>query len=193
MNIRMKQLQQSKYQREGRNYRFDQELVRNTGIETFNRTLFESLLSTEEAKNPTIGLKNLRLLACDELGEDRATVAGVLLCTDSPHNWLPHARIEAIHYRGKDRDSAQLDSQTIVGPLYLQIIDAVNLSSETCRLQLVRLQLGSICPNIVRKPCLKRLLTQLLTVTTPSPTLRFEFLCLKIDSKLNRQGRYPKD
>ncbi|MDE0094448.1 MAG: hypothetical protein OXO49_08125 [Gammaproteobacteria bacterium] len=125
MTIRVKQFQQSKYQRDDRNHRFDQELIKNTGIEIFSKTLFESLLSTEETKNPPIGLKNLRLLAYDELGEERATVAGVLLCTDSPHRWLPHARIEATYYRGKDRDSAQLDSQTIVGPLYLQIIGAV--------------------------------------------------------------------
>ena len=68
---------------------------------------------------------NLRLLTQDEVGVDRATVAGVLLCSPSPQNWLPQATIMATHYRGLDRASGQLDAQEIVGPLPSQIADAV--------------------------------------------------------------------
>lgn len=68
---------------------------------------------------------NLRLLASDEAGVDRATVAGVLLCTNSPHEWLPQATIAATLYRGKDRASGQLDAQEIEGPLPAQVADAV--------------------------------------------------------------------
>ena len=68
---------------------------------------------------------NLRLLASDEAEVDRATVAGVLLCTNSPQEWLPQATIVATSYRGKDRASGQLDTQEIEGPLPVQIADAV--------------------------------------------------------------------
>ena len=68
---------------------------------------------------------NLRLLAPDEADVDRATVAGVLLCTDSPQEWLPQAMIVATLYRGKDRASGQLDAQEIEGPLPAQVADAV--------------------------------------------------------------------
>ena len=70
-------------------------------------------------------LTNLRLLASDDAGVDRATVAGVLLCTNAPGEWLPHATIVATRYKGRDRASGQLDAQDITGALYSQIEDTV--------------------------------------------------------------------
>ena len=104
---------------------FDKQTVPETGFETLKERLWEPLLSLAGAEDPRRGLTNLRLLAPDEAGVDRATVAGILLCTPSPQDWLPHATITATHYRGLDRASGQLDSQEIVGPLPEQIADAV--------------------------------------------------------------------
>lgn len=104
---------------------FDKQVVPNTGFETLSERLWEPLLSVARADDPRRGLMNLRLLAQDEAGVPRATVAGVLLCTQSPQEWLPQATIVATHYRGQDRASGQLDSQEIVGPLSLQIADTV--------------------------------------------------------------------
>lgn len=104
---------------------FDKQIVPNTGFETLSERLWEPLLSVAGADDPRRGLMNLRLLAQDEAGVHRATVAGVLLCTQSPQEWLPQATIAATHYRGQDRASGQLDAQEIVGPLPLQIADAV--------------------------------------------------------------------
>ena len=67
----------------------------------------------------------LALLATDEAGISRATVAGVLLCTRNPEQWLPNTCITATRYRGKDRASGQIDAQEITGPLNRQIADAV--------------------------------------------------------------------
>ncbi len=64
-------------------------------------------------------------LARDETGVDRATVAGVLLCSPSSQDWLPQATIMATHYRGRDRASGQMDAQEIPGPLPARIADAV--------------------------------------------------------------------
>ena len=104
---------------------FDKQTVPETGFETLNERLWEPLLSLAGAADPRRGLTNLRLLAPDQADVDRATVAGILLCTPSPQDWLPHATITATHYRGLDRASGQLDSQEIVGPLPEQIADAV--------------------------------------------------------------------
>ena len=104
---------------------FDRQVVPQTGFETFSERLWEPLLSVAGATDPRRGLMNLRLLAQDETGVDRATVAGVLLCAPSPQDWLPHATIVATHYRGQDRASGQLDAQEIVGPLPVQVADAV--------------------------------------------------------------------
>ncbi len=104
---------------------YDKQVVPQTGFETLSERLWEPLLSAAGADNPSRGLMNLRLLAQDEAGVDRATVAGILLCARSPQEWLPQATIVATHYRGKDRASGQLDAQEIVGPLRSQIADAV--------------------------------------------------------------------
>ena len=104
---------------------FDRQIEPETGFETLDGRLWEPLLSVAGASDPRRGLRNLRLLAPDEAGVDRATKAGILLCTQSPQHWLPQAVIVATHYRGMDRASEQLDSQEIVGPLHIQIADAV--------------------------------------------------------------------
>ncbi len=104
---------------------FDRQIVPETGFETLSEPLWEPLLTVAGSRNPRRGLMNLRLLAHDEAGVERATVAGVLLCTASPQYWLPQATITATHYRGLDRASGQLDAQEITGPLPAQIAEAV--------------------------------------------------------------------
>lgn len=96
---------------------FDKQVVPETGFETLSERLREPLLSLAGAADPRRGLTNLGLLARDEAGVERATVAGVLLCDRSTQRWLPQATIAATHYRGRDGASGQLDAQEIAGPL----------------------------------------------------------------------------
>lgn len=58
---------------------FDRQIVPNTGFETLSERLWEPLLSVAGADDPRRGLMNLRLLAQDESGVHRATVAGSCL------------------------------------------------------------------------------------------------------------------
>jgi len=104
---------------------FDKQIVPGTGFETLDERLWEPLLSVAGAMDPRQGLLNLRLLAQDEAGVVRATVAGVLLCAPSPQDWLHQATIVAACYHGMDRASGQLDAREITGPLPQQIADAV--------------------------------------------------------------------
>ena len=104
---------------------FDEQTVPNTGFRTLDESLWRPLLSAEGAANPEAALAKLALLAPDEAGVTRATVAGVLLCTRNPEEWLPNAGIMATHYRGRDRASGQIDAREIIGPLNRQIADAM--------------------------------------------------------------------
>ena len=104
-----------------------------TGFETLDERLWEPLLSVAGAADPRRAVMNLRLLAQDEAGVDRATVAGTLLCSQTPEKWLPQATILATHYRGQDRASGQLDAQEITGPLPAQIADAVRFVARNMR------------------------------------------------------------
>ena len=104
---------------------FDEQTIPDTGFKTLDESLWKPLLSAEGAADPEAAFVKLALLAPDEAGVSRATVAGVLLCTRNPEQWLSNACITATRYRGKDRASAQIDAQEITGPLNRQIADAV--------------------------------------------------------------------
>ncbi len=104
---------------------YDEQPVLGTGFETLDKSLWRFLLSAEGAMAPEPSLRKLALLTNDDAGILRATVAGVLLCTQNPTQWLPNACITATRYRGSDRASGQIDAQEIGGPLNRQIGDAV--------------------------------------------------------------------
>ncbi|MBF0107600.1 MAG: putative DNA binding domain-containing protein [Magnetococcales bacterium] len=64
----------------------------------------------------------LGLLKTDDEGTERATVAGVLMCSRKPAQWMSSAFIMAVRYRGVRQDSnQQLDAMDIHGPLDEQI------------------------------------------------------------------------
>ncbi len=104
---------------------FDQQPVPATGFKTLTEVLWKPLLSAEGAAEPEASLEKLALLEDDEAGVLRATVAGVLLCTQNPEQWLFNACITATRYRGKDRASGQIDAREISGPVNEQIAGAV--------------------------------------------------------------------
>ncbi len=104
---------------------FDEQPLPNTGFRTLDESLWKPLLTAEGAVHPESALGKLALLAPDQAGIPRSTVAGVLLCTRNPEQHLPNACITATRYRGKDRASGQVDAQEITGPLDRQIASAV--------------------------------------------------------------------
>ena len=112
---------------------FDKQPVPGTGFGSLDESLWKPLLSAEGAAAPELALEKMGLLTNDENDTTRATVAGILLCTRSPEEWIPNACISATCYRGVDRASGQIDAQTINGPLNLQIADAVAFAVRNMR------------------------------------------------------------
>ncbi len=112
---------------------FDKQPVPGTGFGSLDESLWKPLLSAEGAAFPELALEKMGLLTDDENGTTRATVAGVLLCTRSPEEWLPNACISATCYQGEDRASGQIDAQTITGPLNRQIAEAVTFAVRNMR------------------------------------------------------------
>ena len=103
----------------------DEQTVADTGFHTLDKRLWKPLLSVESLADPLLGLEKLGLLATDNQGIARATVAGVLVCTDDPKRYLPNAIITAVRYRGTDRASGQIDAQEITGPIDRQVKQAL--------------------------------------------------------------------
>ena len=104
---------------------YDEQPVQGAGFGTLSEVLWEPLLTAEGKTDPKTALEKLALLAPDENGIVRATVAGLLLCSERPEEWLPDARITAVHYCGTDRSSGQVGVQEITGPLDQQVNAAV--------------------------------------------------------------------
>ena len=104
---------------------FDQQPVPETGFGTLDEGLWRPLLSSRALADPAVSLEKMGLLVRDDAGVVRASVTGLLMCSTTPDQWLPHACITATQYRGLDRASGQLDAQTITGPLNQQITRAV--------------------------------------------------------------------
>jgi predicted HTH transcriptional regulator len=105
--------------------RFDEQTVPHTSVESLDESLY-SRFTRSDVDDPVTVMRKLNLLSKDSEGEENATVAAVLMCTKNPHQWLPGAFIEAVHYRGKKPDANyQIDARKITGPLDQQIMGAV--------------------------------------------------------------------
>ena len=118
---------------QARNPWFDQQTVPDTGFRTLDEALWKPLLSVEGRADPSTALEKMGLLGRDEHDTVLATVGGLLFCSHTPEEWLPNACITATHYRGTDRASGQLDTQTITGPLNRQIAKAVAFAVRNMR------------------------------------------------------------
>lgn len=105
--------------------RFEEQAVPDTTLADLDERLWRRLLGPSAGDE--IGtLRKMRLLTVDDGGQDRATVAGILLASREPERKLPGAFIQAVRYRGTRQDSNyQVDAQDIAGPLDVQVREAL--------------------------------------------------------------------
>ena len=122
--------------------RFDESVVPGTSVDDLEEELASRFLHPDRALDEE-DLRKLRVVVTDENGFSRLTVAGVLMCTHAPENWLPHAQIQAVSYAGERSDvNYQTDARDLGGPLDTQVMEAlhfvirnvlVNASKEVAR------------------------------------------------------------
>ena len=102
----------------------DEEIVAGTGVNTLDAAFVDRFMSSRTMQADETQLTKLGLVRDDDRGVLRATVAGVLLCTERPDEHLSGAAVEAVRYSGTVLGrAAQLDAATITGPLDRQIRD----------------------------------------------------------------------
>ena len=112
----------------------DEEIVTGTGLRTLEAVLVDRFISSRTRQADETQLAKLGLVREDDSGVPRATVAGVLLCTERPDEYIGGAAIEAVRYSGNVLGcAAQHDAATITGPLDRQIRDAVNFARRNTR------------------------------------------------------------
>jgi len=105
--------------------RFDEQPVPDSQLSSLDERLRRRLVRGTPGDDPST-LRKMKILTLDELGEERATVAGILMCASEPRTWLTGALIQAVHYRGTRQDSNyQLDAKEITGPVDEQVREAL--------------------------------------------------------------------
>ena len=104
---------------------FDEQFVPNTHKNTLRISLYQRFISATEAEHEVKDLLSKRRLLVKEGKDDRASVAGVLMCHDSPDEYLINSFIQAVYYTGLRKDANyQIDAKDFRGPLDQQIVDA---------------------------------------------------------------------
>ena len=112
---------------QARTISFDEQFVPSTNQETLDRSLYLRFITEGADENDIEDLLLKRRLLVREGQEIRASVAGILMCHDSPENFLYNSYIQAVLYRGKEKDANnQLNSKDFRGPLDNQIIEALD-------------------------------------------------------------------
>lgn len=117
--------------------RFDEQPVPTAVLDDLNDALWQRF-ATQRTRDSRDSL--LRKLGMANLDEEvlRPSVAGVLLASDDPRQWLPNAFIQAVAYRGTDirpagEQAYQLDAADITGPLDQQVLAACHFVSKNMR------------------------------------------------------------
>ncbi len=105
--------------------RFDEQLVPNTHKGTLKESLYRRFITEGAAEDVIEDLLLKRSLLVQEGREIRASVAGVLMCHETPDDYLYNSFIQAVYYSSKEKDANyQIDAKDFRGPLDQQIIDA---------------------------------------------------------------------
>jgi predicted HTH transcriptional regulator len=127
--------------------RFDEQIVPGTTVADLNPKLYNRFRTVISPRADLEFLEKMQLVARGEDGALRATVSGVLMAADEPESFLASAFIQAVCYRGTERNAArQLDAKDITGPLDVQIRDACKFVERNSRVFAVK------APNRIETP-----------------------------------------
>lgn len=104
---------------------FDTLPVPNTYRRTLRESLYQQFITEDATQDEIEDLFVKRTLLVQEGREIRASVAGVLMCHDTPDDYLYNSFIQAVYYNGKVKDANyQIDAKDFKGPLDQQIMEA---------------------------------------------------------------------
>ena len=107
--------------------RFDEQIVHQARLDSLFPKLWKRFRTSRTGDDRDDLLTKLHMARRDERGELRPTVAGVLMASRDPREWLPNAFVQAVAYRGKRvrpqgwGTPYQMDASDISGPLDHQV------------------------------------------------------------------------
>ena len=118
---------------------FDEQAVPNAPVTCLEKRLWSKYTTFYSSENDEEFLLKLKFLTKDQDGNICPTVCGILMACENPHEYMRSAFIQAVAYRGGERNAAyQLDAQDIIGPLDKQIMDACAFVKKNMRIAAVK-------------------------------------------------------
>ena len=118
---------------------FDEQTVPNAPTNCLEKSLWNKFTTYYSPTNDEDFLLKLKFLAKDQDGNICPTVCGILMACENPHEYLTGAFVQAVAYRGGERNAAhQIDAQDITGPLDKQIKDACAFVKKNMRVAAVK-------------------------------------------------------
>lgn len=105
--------------------RFDEQVVPNTDMSTLRENFYRRFIDTAVTAEDREELLLKRRLLVKEGQNNRASIAGILMCHDDATAYLPNSYIQAVCYRGEIMDANhQIDAKDFKGVLDQQVIGA---------------------------------------------------------------------
>lgn len=119
--------------------RFDEQAVYGAPNNCLDEKFWKKFKTNLSPADNTEFLLKLKLLTQDDEGKVSPSVSGVLMATEEPRLYLPNAFIQAVSYRGTERNAAyQLDAHDITGPLDQQIAEAYTFVARNMRVYAIK-------------------------------------------------------
>jgi len=127
--------------------RFDEQTVPNAKFNDLDPKLWKRFRTVISSTNDQEFLEKMKLIAMDEDNVLRPTVSGVLMASDAPESFMSSAFIQAVCYRGAERNAAhQLDAKNITGSLDVQVQEACKFVERNMRVYAIK------APNRIETP-----------------------------------------
>ena len=119
--------------------RFDEQSVTTASKDCLEKELWEKFKTPLSPVNDEEFLLKIKLLTQDEDGKICPSVSGILMACKRPQNFISNAFIQAVSYRGIERNAAyQLDATDIEGPLDYQIYVAYKFIEKNMKIYAVK-------------------------------------------------------
>ena len=97
---------------------FDAQAVTNASIDCLDKDLIDRFKTKYSSPDELTFLLKSKFITSDFNDKLYPTLTGILMACKNPEEYLPTAYIQAVSYRGTERDAAyQIDAEDITGPL----------------------------------------------------------------------------
>ena len=115
--------------------RFDESIVETATTDCLKPELWKRFKTPLSPTDDKDFLLKMKLVAVDESQKLHPTISGILMACEHPEDHLPNAFIQAVAYRGTERNAMyQMDAEDIVGPLDVQVLRACKFVQRNMRI-----------------------------------------------------------